>query len=218
MSGDAEGFSWVEGLTGGRVVRSERQGARPHGGRPAWFVDVVRDGRETGYYARMQRPQNPDGGAALLREYQVLEALRDAGVKVPGVVAFNADPPGVLMECVPGDGDYMVLTDPQRRRRLDHQFLAELVKVHQIDIGPFAALGMAVPATPEEYLTQDLDVWEGMYRATIRQPVPLLEFACRWLRRHVPPPPERPSTGRLMLSGNGSGFSSLPSKGRMTRK
>lgn len=192
MAADAEDFSWVEGVTGGRVLRAQRQGARPHGGRPAWFVDMAVDGREIPYYARMQRPQNPDGGAALLREFQILEALAAAGVKVPGVVACNPDPPGILMECVPGDGDYLALTDPERRRRLDHQFLAELVKVHQLDIGPFADLGLAVPSTPEEYLTQDLDVWEGLYRATIARPVPLLEFTCRWLRRHVPPPPERP--------------------------
>jgi len=85
-------------------------------------------------------------------ELQAPEALRAAGVKVPSVVACNADPAGVLMESMPGDGDYLALTDPDRRHRLDHQFLAELVKVHQIDAGPFADLGMAVPTTPEEHL------------------------------------------------------------------
>jgi hypothetical protein len=83
---------------------------------------------------------------------QAPEAVRAAEVEVPDVVACNAGPPGVLMESVPGDGDHLALTDPDRPHRLDHQLLAELVKVHQIDTGPFADLGMAVPTTPEEQL------------------------------------------------------------------
>jgi len=66
-------------------------------------------------------------------ELQALDALRVAGVEMPGVVACDADPLGALMERVPGDGDSLALADPDRRRRLDHQFLAELVKVHEID-------------------------------------------------------------------------------------
>lgn len=209
MPETAEDFSWAGAMVGGRVVRAERQGARRHGGRPAWFVDVERDGELVACYARMQRPQNPDGGAALLREAEVLQALHAAGIRVPEVYGFSSDPLGVLMECLPGDGDYMTITDAARRRDLDHQFLAELVKLHHLDIQPFADLGLAVPSTPAEYLTGDLDVWEGMYRATIKDPVPLLEFTCRWLRRHVPAAPERPvlvqgdtGPGQYMFDGD----------------
>src|SRR5437879_834962 len=143
-------FTWVEAMIGGRVVRAERQGARRHGGRPAWYVDVERDGALVKCYARMQRPQNEDGGAALLREYQVLEALDAAGVGVPKVHGFSADPIGILMECLPGDGDYLLITDEQQRRTLDHRFVEELVKLHTADIQPFAELGMAVPSSPGE--------------------------------------------------------------------
>ncbi len=192
MPGVSEDFTWAGRLVGGSVVRAERQGARRHGGRPAWYVDVQRDGERIGCYARMQRPQNNDEGAALLREFELLRALAAAGVKVPEVYGFSTDPIGILMECLPGEGDYLLITEPERRRSLDHQFLAELVQLHQADVQPFVDLGMAVPSSPAEYVTLDLDVWEGMYRATIREPVPLLEFTCRWLRRHIPPPPQRP--------------------------
>ncbi|MGP0032847.1 MAG: phosphotransferase family protein [Acidimicrobiales bacterium] len=192
MSTVGDEFSWAGGLIGGQVVRAERQVARRHGGRPAWFVDVDRDGELVACYARMQRPEYPDGGAALRREYEVLGALHEAGVRVPEVYAFSDDPLGILMERLPGDGDYQLITDPGRRRLLDHQFLEELVKVHQADVGPFVTLGVPLPSSPAEYVTLDLDRWDAIYRAMTKRPVPLLEFTSRWLRRHIPPPPAQP--------------------------
>ena len=62
MTGVSDDFTWAGRLVGGSVVRAERQGARRHGGRPAWYVDVERDGQRIGCYAGMQRPQNNDAG------------------------------------------------------------------------------------------------------------------------------------------------------------
>ena len=125
----------------------------------------------------MQRPENADGGTSLRREFEILGALHEAGVRVPKVYAFCDDPLGILMERLPGQGDYSLLTDETQRKILDHQFLEELVKLHQVDIGPFIELGVPVPSSAAEYVTLDLDVWEGLYRAMIQRPVPLLEFA-----------------------------------------
>jgi hypothetical protein len=57
-------------------------------------------------------------------------------------------------------------------------------------------------------VTLDLDVWEGLYRAMIKRPVPLLEFATRWLRRNIPAAPARPALlqgdtgpGQFMFDG-----------------
>ena len=215
MASGVEECGWVGVLLGGRVVRAERQGARRHGGRPAWFVDVEVEVAGGGggaelrrCYVRMERPEHGDGRAALRREYRVLQALRAAGVRVPEMYALSEDPPAIVMEYLAGEGEYLLLTDPERRRGLDHQFLAELVKVHQADIGPFVALGLKVPSTPAEYVTLDLDTWQAAYHATVRRPVPLLEFTCRWLRRHIPPAPERPvlvqgdtGPGQFMFDG-----------------
>ncbi|MGO9854199.1 MAG: phosphotransferase family protein [Acidimicrobiales bacterium] len=198
MSEVHDDFRWVERLIGGKVIRAERQVARRHGGRPAWFIDVDRATDVIPCYARMQRPENADGGSALRREFEILRALDEAGVRVPKVYACSDDPLGILMERLPGHGDYSLLTDEARRKTLDHQFLEELVKLHQVDIGPFIELGVPVPSSTAEYVTLDLDVWEGLYRAMIQTPVPLLEFATRWLRRNIPAPPERP----VLLQGD----------------
>ena len=45
------GFEWVEQQVGGRVVRAERQ---PRW-RPAWFIDIERDGRVVPLYFRGER-------------------------------------------------------------------------------------------------------------------------------------------------------------------
>lgn len=198
MSARRDDFSWVERLIGGKVIRAERQVARRHGGRPAWFIDVDRDGEVVSCYARMQRPENADGGTSLRREFEVLRSLEEAGVRVPKVYAFSEDPLGILMERLPGQGDYSLLTDETQRKTLDDQFVEELVKLHRVDIGPFIELGVALPSSATEFVTLDLDVWEGIYRAMIQRRVPLLEFATRWLRRNIPAPPERP----VLLQGD----------------
>jgi aminoglycoside phosphotransferase (APT) family kinase protein len=209
MTAVSDDLSWVEGLMGGEIRRAERQVARRHGGRPAWFIDIDRDTETVSCYARMQRPEMADGGLALRREFDVLRALHEAGVRVPRVYAFSDSPLGILMERLPGQGDYTLLTDEAQRAVLDHQFLVELVKLHQLDVGPFAELGLRVPSSAAEYVTLDLDVWEGLYRAMIQRPVPLLEFATRWLRRNIPSPPARPALlqgdtgpGQFMFDGD----------------
>jgi aminoglycoside phosphotransferase (APT) family kinase protein len=209
MTTDRDDLSWVESLIGGEVVRAERQVARRHGGRPAWFIDVDRGAETVSCYARMQRPETADGGAALRREFDVLAVLHESGVRVPRVYAISDHPLGILMENLAGQGDYTLLTDAAQRKSLDQQFLEELVKVHQLDVGRFAELGLAVPTSPAEYVTLDLDVWEGLYRAMIQRPVPLLEFATRWLRRNIPAAPARPALlqgdtgpGQFMFDGD----------------
>jgi len=74
-AGGVEEMAWVGRALGGRVLAAERQSDRPHGGRPAWFVDVERDDGPLRVYARLQRPELRDGGAALEREGAVLDAL-----------------------------------------------------------------------------------------------------------------------------------------------
>jgi aminoglycoside phosphotransferase (APT) family kinase protein len=202
-------FPWVERTLGGRVVRRERQGERRSGGRPAWFIDVERGGEIVRCYARMQRGDEQVGGFTLEREHAVLCGLHRGGVLVPRVYGLCPDPKGILMERLRGDFDYSAIVDPERRRRLGASFVAELAKLHALDVRPFAELGLAVPASAEDFALADLERWERAYRASAREPVPLAAFACRWLRRNVPPAPARPSLlqgdtgpGQFMFEGD----------------
>ncbi|MDJ0847728.1 MAG: phosphotransferase family protein [Myxococcota bacterium] len=187
--------AWAEALLGGRLTSRRRQGERRSGGRPAWFLDFETPTGPLACYARMSRGEGQlvSKTFTLEREYRVLGALHRAGIRVPEVHGFCGSPEGILMECVPGDFDYTALEPGPERDALDRDFVSELVKLHALAVEPFAAIGLRIPETPEEFALADLESWERAYRAALKRPVPLVEFATRWLRRHVPSAPERPA-------------------------
>jgi aminoglycoside phosphotransferase (APT) family kinase protein len=203
--------AWTERTLGGRVVRAERQGERRSGGRPAWFLDVARGAETLACYARMDR-----GGEQLIsreftleREYRVLRALGEAGARVPRVYGYCADPAGILMERVAGEFDYTKLAPGAERDALDDDFLRQLVRIHQLDAERFTAAGIEAPANAEACALHDLALWERAYRRALVRPVPMVEFATRWLRRNSPAPPERlalvqgdTGPGQFLFSGS----------------
>ena len=185
--------AWAEATLGARIVRAERQGERRSGGRPAWFLDAQRGGETLACYARMDRgaEQLISREFTLEREHRVLRALGDAGARVPRVFGYCADPAGILMERVAGEFDYTRLAPGPARDALDDDFLRELVRIHQLDVERFVAAGIEAPANAEACALHDLALWERAYRRALKRPVPLVEFATRWLRRNLPAPPPR---------------------------
>jgi aminoglycoside phosphotransferase (APT) family kinase protein len=125
------------------------------------------------------------------REYRVLVGLNEQGLRVPKIHGLCEAPRGILMENVPGAFDYTELSPGKTRDALDRDFLVELDKLHRIDPGFWVGIGLNEPKTPDEIALADLAVWERTYRVALRRPVPLVEFATRWLRRNVPAAPER---------------------------
>lgn len=186
-------FDWAEKAMGGRLSRCERQGERRSGGRPAFFMDFECDGQTVSAYARMARGEGQLVGKAfgLEREYRILVGLGEQGIRVPKMFGLCEEPLGILMEGVAGDFDYTVLPAGASRDALDRDFLEELDRLHRIDPAYWSGLGLKQPETAEEIALGDLALWEKTYRSALRTPVPLCEFATRWLRRNVPSAPER---------------------------
>ncbi len=186
-------LEWAAETLGGRVVRCERQGERRSGGRPAFFVDFDRGGEIVRTYARMDRGDGQLIGKAfgLDREHRVLVGLNEKGIRVPCVHGLCESPRGILMENVEGDFDYAALDAGAERDALDRDFLEELDRLHRIDPGYWAGLGLRMPETADEIALADLSLWERTYRSALRRPVPIVEFATRWLHRNVPAAPER---------------------------
>lgn len=185
---------WVAARLGGSVVACERQGARRSGGRPAFFVDVAREGGAlVRTYARMSRgPGAQSPFFSLAREHAVLEELFAAGIAVPEPLGVCDEPEGILLARLPGDDDYCAIADDAQRDAIDRAFVAELAKVHALDPARFERRGLAVPRTPEALAGADLAVWEEGFDRGARRPVPLVRFARGWLRRNAPREPVAP--------------------------
>ncbi|MEM7412817.1 MAG: phosphotransferase family protein [Myxococcota bacterium] len=183
---------WIEDLLGGRVTSCDRQGDRRSGGRPAYFVEVETPGGEAKrLYARMSRGMGSGGPFSLSAEHAVLQELHAAGIAVPEPLGLCPDPECLLLECLPGDFDYAAIDDEARRDAIDRAFVAEIAKVHALDVGRFESRGLRAPKTQDEFALNDLAHWEKAFQYGAKRPVPLVRFALRWLHGHVPAMPER---------------------------
>ena len=89
-------FAFIEETVGGRIVRHHRH---PRW-RPAFDVDVERDGEIVPVHFRGERPQV--GLYPIEHECRAFQVLEQEGVLVPHVYAYCKDPAGIVMERAPG--------------------------------------------------------------------------------------------------------------------
>lgn len=186
--------AWIESTLGGHIVEWRRQGGRESGGRPAWFTTVQVNQQSVGCYVRGTRGLVPSTGGRdpLDREFRLLRELNRTDVLVPRVFGLCDEPKAILMECVPGENDFEKVRDQAQRDALARHFMDLLARLHRIDAERFEAMGFPRPTSAEEFALGDLSRWEKGHRRGLREPVPLVTFACQWLRRNVPAAPARP--------------------------
>ena len=90
-------FAWIEGELGGSIVRAERQARW----RPAWLLDLERDGEILPLYFRGARTEMGEGGVrALEHELRVLRVLEAHDIPVPHVHGLCRSPPKHLQLCL----------------------------------------------------------------------------------------------------------------------
>lgn len=182
MEGTAEAriVAWIEAHLG-RVIRIERQ---PRW-RPAWFVDVERDGALLPLYVRGDR-EGMEGSVPVSLEAGVLERLEAAGVPVPHVYGMIDEARAVVMDRLPGRANLATAdSDAARGAILDH-YMDVLAVIHARDTAEFTPLGFPVPADAEALALVNFERFERRYRPAKRRPEPLLEFGIQWLHRNVP--------------------------------
>ncbi len=136
-------------------------------------------------------------GLDLVREFKVMQAAYNAGVRVPRPFWLLPDllgAPAMLVECRAGESiGRRVVQDPrlaEARSRLPAQMGAALGAIHRIDVDAHGLRaivpGPASNQTPAQalisHMEADLD--------RIGEPHPALELCLRWLRRHEPPAPD----------------------------
>ena len=175
-------FSWIERELGGKIVRAERQARW----RPAWFLDLERDGTVVPLYFRGERREVENGAQALEHEMRVLQVLADHDVPVPRVYGLCPEPLGIVMERAPGRANLATARDASEREAVLDHYMEILARMHRIDLAAFEAVGLSVPTTPEARGLVGFDTWERNFRRGKRRPEPAIEFVIGWVRRHVP--------------------------------
>ncbi|MBK7949274.1 MAG: phosphotransferase [Deltaproteobacteria bacterium] len=175
-------FDWAERTLGGRVVAWEPQ---PRW-RPACFFELERNGARLRLYWRGARSEWARDARPLEREMRVLEVLEKNGIRVPHVHGLSTDPPGLVLERLPGRFNLATAKDERHRRAVLDEYLIQLSKIHSIPIEEFEAIGFDRPRSAEQIGLGETRRYERAYRASKQRPEPMIEFQLAWCKRNVP--------------------------------
>lgn len=131
-------------------------------------------------------------------EFEIYTALSGSSIPAPRVSWIETDGaalerPFFIMERLPGGSDARTLvTSPEFaavRPRIAEQKAQVLAAIHAFDIDRLPSLHRP-PAAAASAL-HEVERWEQTMRQDTLESQPVLEFAFHWLKRHLPPPPER---------------------------
>ena len=177
--------------------------ARIPGGasRETWSFDA--SWRESGDNVEKQLILRRDPPASLLEsnndlEFELYSALAGTGIPIPSVLWLERDGnalerPFYVMDRLPGATDARTLVaSPQFaeiRPEITRQKAQILSKIHAFEIDAIPSLDG--PPSPEASAMNEIERWERTMRQDTLEPQPILELALSWLKRHLPPPPER---------------------------
>jgi aminoglycoside phosphotransferase (APT) family kinase protein len=179
----------VEKVTGGRIVKMERQ---PRW-RPAWFVEVERDGKILPIYLRGDRKSDILPFPELRREADVMSVLHEHGIPVPYIYGVCDDPSTIVMESIGGTRDVSKAASDAERHDVMRQYIKAVAAMHKVPLAPFAAKGIRVPTTAEDIALAGLHAYFPLYQKNKKKPEPLIEFSLKWIRNNVPKHRTRPS-------------------------
>jgi hypothetical protein len=174
--------AFVEEITGGRIIRMERQVRW----RPAWFADVERDGEILHIHLRGDRAGDVAIFPDLKREADIMRTLHDHGIPVPRIHGYCEDPPCIVMDTLAGTRDVFDGTDEAQRMAIGREYMAAVAAMHKLPLEPFVEAGVELPEGAEGIALVGLRAYLPHYRRTKCRPEPLLEFVIGWIERNVP--------------------------------
>jgi aminoglycoside phosphotransferase (APT) family kinase protein len=177
-----------------------------------WSFDVETGGKTLPLILR----RNPGGSvqresaAGMQTEARLIELARAAGAPAPAVVHVCQPGDGLghgyVMERIAGETiARRILRDAEyaeARPKLARQLGEAAARIHAVDV---AAAGALREVTPQSS-------FEGSYAGyrAFGTPRPVVEWAFRWLREHLPPPPPRQTvvhgdmrTGNVIVGPDG---------------
>jgi aminoglycoside phosphotransferase (APT) family kinase protein len=152
---------------------------------------------ERAFIARRDPPASLLSDTGLL-EYDIYRALEQSPVPAPRVEWVDRqgaalERPTFIMGRLPGATDAStVATSPRYadlRTVIAGQKAEILARIHDVDIESLPRLER--PADLSGSALYEVEKWERTMRQDTLEPQPVFEFAFNWMKRHLPPPPER---------------------------
>ena len=204
---DEEAIAWAAQVTGGTVVRREKQSRW----RPQWILDIdtsdtqpkrvlLRGFRNPGY------TEIDESGARgfLEREAQMLEALQPVPVKLPRYYGHDRELGWMLMEFVDGDTELTRVDDADRRFDIYTKYIEQIAQLHawpldKIKLPP----GVERPASCREFKNGLRDRNTSFYRLMPRKhPEPAMELGLQWVANNELPDERPPCIGLVDTGPN----------------
>jgi aminoglycoside phosphotransferase (APT) family kinase protein len=189
--GDAYDFeritTWLETDLGGTVTHIERQARW----RPAWWVDLERDGERLELCVRGDRLDSASA-FTLDHERTFQSLLSERGIRVARVHGWHdCDPKAYVMDRIAGRDNFEGSSHSERRSAME-DYVDILLEMHGLDVTPFAEAGIVRAACPQQSHTVGLRRFaQRAYRNEKKRPDAFLEFALAWLDRNTPDNPGR---------------------------
>jgi aminoglycoside phosphotransferase (APT) family kinase protein len=184
-----EAFMDAHGLGSGRVE------AEPIGEGHSNVTYLVRRGDERFVLRRPPRPPLPPSAHNVLREARLLDAVEDADVRTPRVLAACDDEAVIGMPFyVMAYEDGFVITSqvpdhldsPDGRRRICEELVDALAEMHAVD---WRAAGLEGFGKPTGYLDRQLRRFGGLWEHNKTRELPLVQEVGEWLAANKPESP-----------------------------
>ena len=209
-------FPWVELALGHKITESKRPPMRSEIplSRNDWIIKTQGgEKRKAKWYVRCDRDADFRFVMrnALLRESEILKVLHSEGIPVPRVIAESSNPRAVILEFVDGSSDFSGAKSPAEIDAVTRDFARIMARWHEIPAERFARIGLEPPRSDRDCVLGDLEALERRHLSHVREPIPLVSFVCKWLRNHMPPPPERP----VLIQGDTGPGQFIHKKGRV---
>src|SRR3546814_2331268 len=99
--------------------------------RPAWFVDVERDGLLLPIHIRGDRKSDIMPFPELAREAAIMEVLEEHGIPVPHIYGVCPDPEAIIMAAIPGSRDVSTAGDDAERQSVARQYVEAMAAMHR---------------------------------------------------------------------------------------
>ena len=157
---------------------------------------LVKRGEHRCVLRRPPRPPLPPSAHDVLREWRLLDAVKDTPVRAPRTLLACSDEsvigsPFYVMEYVEGtvvtDEIPPLLDNPDQRRRMALDLVDALAEVHAVD---WRACDLEGFGKPTGYLERQLRRFTGLWEVNKTRELPRVQEVADWLARNLPSSPD----------------------------